>query len=200
MDTPSKRRRGKRAAATVFLDRDGVINVDRSDYVKSWAEFEFLPDVFEALEILKKRGLRVVVVTNQSAVNRGLIPTEMLEEIHRRMLLEVRKHGGHIEAIYYCPHTPSEHCECRKPKPGLILKSVDDLSLDLKRSYLVGDSQKDVELARSLQLKCIWISEGGRAGRPQTKSKWIAEHPLRAKSLRDAVNYILHDLQRLEHP
>ncbi|MEK6570598.1 MAG: HAD family hydrolase, partial [Bacteroidota bacterium] len=144
----------------VFLDRDGVINVDRTDYVKSWSEFKFLPGVFEALQLLARNKLRVVVVTNQSAVNRGLISPDTLEEIHQNMLDRVKEHGGRVSAIYCCPHTPSENCDCRKPKPGMVLKAVKDLSIDLADYYFVGDSDKDVELARSLGLKCVRISGG----------------------------------------
>ena len=179
----------------VFLDRDGVINVDRKDYVRSWSEFRFLPGVFEAIRLLNKNKIRAVVVTNQSAVNRGLMSINTLKEIHRKMLTEIRKHGGRIEAIYYCPHTPSENCDCRKPKPGMVLKAMRDLQIDLTSSYVVGDSEKEVELARSLEMKCVQISEK-IPGKPSTKGHgWTFKWPVRAQSLHEAVSYISQDLK-----
>jgi histidinol-phosphate phosphatase family protein len=182
----------------VFLDRDGVINVDRRDYVKSWAEFKFLPRVFEALRILRKKKLPVVVITNQSAIHRGLMSISTLREIHEKMLRAIEKRGGRIEAIYFCPHRPDENCKCRKPKPGMVLKAVKDLKIDLSRSYLVGDSRKDVELAQSLRMKCIRISKEGSAFSPSKREECTGENPISAKSLREAVNRILYDLYSLE--
>jgi histidinol-phosphate phosphatase family protein len=180
---------------TVFLDRDGVINVDRRDYVKSWSEFKFLPEVFEALRLLKKNNLRVVVITNQSAVHRGLMSIDTLGVIHQKMLKAIEEKGGHIEAIYVCPHTPQENCECRKPKPGMALNAARELGVELTQSYLIGDSAKDIELARSLRMKCIRISKGGSALSPSRREEWTGENPISARSLREAVNCILHDLQ-----
>ena len=183
----------------VFLDRDGVINVDRRDYVKSWVEFKFLPQVFEALRILNKNKLRVIVVTNQSAVNRGLMSIDTLKEIHRKMLAQVEKHSGRIEAIYYCPHTPSEGCECRKPKPGMVLRAVKEHAINLARSYVVGDSERDVELARSLEIKCVRVMEKSPATSSLKNRDWTAKHPIVGKSLREAADYILHDLKTSAH-
>jgi D-glycero-D-manno-heptose 1,7-bisphosphate phosphatase len=184
----------------VFLDRDGVINVDRRDYVKSWAEFKFLPRVFEALRILKKNNLRVVVVTNQSAVGRGLMSVSTLREIHEKMLRAIEKRGGRIEAIYYCPHRPDENCRCRKPKPGMVLRAKKDLKIDLSLSYLVGDSRKDVELAQSVGAKCVRITEKSTKKRASLAPRWTPDHPLSAKSLREAVDRILQDIRELRPP
>jgi len=192
--------RKKHYRGAVFLDRDGVINVDRRHYVKSWSEFKFLPSVFEALRLLKKNDIRVIIVTNQSAVNRGLMTLDILLGIHEKMLEAIRKHGGEIQAIYYCHHTPAENCECRKPKPGLVLRAVKDLKIDLSRSYLVGDSEKDLELARSLRVKCVWITERSTKKISSRVTQWTHRHPLSAKSLCEAVDRILHDIQALNLP
>ena len=186
----------KALEGVVFLDRDGVINVDRTDYVKSWSEFKFLPGVFEALRLLARNKLRVVVVTNQSAVNRGLMSPNTLEEIHQNMLDRVKEHGGHVKAIYYCPHTPSENCECRKPKPGMVLKAVKDLDIDLGRSYLVGDSEKDIELAQSLDMKSVRISKGRSTISVSDNLEWTPDQPISVKTLGEAVQWILHDLKK----
>jgi histidinol-phosphate phosphatase family protein len=185
---------------TVFLDRDGVINVDRRDYVKSWSEFRFLPRVFEALRLLKKNDIRVVIITNQSAVNRGLMTLDTLLEIHEKMLNAIKTHGGEIEAIYYCPHTPAENCECRKPKPGMVRQAVRDLKIDLSLSYLVGDSEKDVELARSVGVKCVRVSGRISEKRSSRGREWTPDRPVLAKSLRKAVYCILRDIRDFKDP
>jgi D-glycero-D-manno-heptose 1,7-bisphosphate phosphatase len=184
----------------VFLDRDGVINVDRRDYVKSWSEFKFLPQVFEALRLLRKHNLRVVVVTNQSAVHRGLMSISTLREIHEKMLRAIEKRGGRIEAIYFCPHRPDEKCNCRKPKPGMMLRAKQDLKIDLSRSYLVGDSKKDVELARSVGVKCIQISGKVSGKRLPQGRRWTSYRPISSRSLREAVHSILRDIRDFKNP
>jgi D-glycero-D-manno-heptose 1,7-bisphosphate phosphatase len=187
--------RGKQLHGVLFLDRDGVINFDRRDYVKSWSEFKFMPRVFEALRLLKKNNVRVVVITNQSAVHRGLMSISTLREIHEKMLRAIERKGGSIEAIYVCPHTPEENCRCRKPKPGMVLKAVKDLKIDLSRSYLVGDSEKDVNLAQSLAIKCIRITDGTSHCTCVEGRGWTKKSPILARSLLEAVNYILHGLK-----
>jgi histidinol-phosphate phosphatase family protein len=184
----------KQARGAVFLDRDGVINVDRRDYVKSWAEFKFLPQVFEALRLLKKNNLRVVVVTNQSAVGRGLMSISTLRGIHKKMLRAIEKRGGSIEAIYYCPHRPDQRCRCRKPKPGMVLKAKKDIKIDLSRSYLVGDSSKDMDLAQLVGVKGIRITARSSRRRATDDVQWTSDHPLFAASLREAVGRILEDI------
>jgi histidinol-phosphate phosphatase family protein len=133
----------------VFLDRDGVINRRRPDHVKSWAEFEFLPGVLDAFAQLHEAGTRVVVVTNQSAVGRGLVPQEVLSDIHRRMTAALRAAGGHIEATYVCPHIPDAGCRCRKPATELFYRASADLDIALRGSVVVGDARSDIEAARA---------------------------------------------------
>jgi D-glycero-D-manno-heptose 1,7-bisphosphate phosphatase len=133
--------------AAVFLDRDGVINHNRSSYVKTWQEVSFLPGVFPALARLADTPFCVVLVTNQSPIGRGILSSAQVEAIHERMVAEIECHGGRIDGIYYCPHHPDEGCDCRKPRPGLLLRAARDLGLDLGRSYLVGDAVSDVEAA-----------------------------------------------------
>ncbi|MGH9922714.1 MAG: D-glycero-beta-D-manno-heptose 1,7-bisphosphate 7-phosphatase [Nitrososphaerales archaeon] len=145
----------------VFLDRDGVINENRFDYVKSVAEFKFLPSAAEAIRLLNSDGFLVVIVTNQSAVNRGLLSIEELEKIHHFMLTELSKYGCRIDAIYYCPHKPDENCSCRKPQPGLLKKAILDLSVDPKFSWLIGDSDADEEAARKAGINSVIIRTNG---------------------------------------
>jgi D-glycero-D-manno-heptose 1,7-bisphosphate phosphatase len=133
---------------TVFVDRDGVINRDRPDYVKSWSEFEFLPRSLDALRLLALHGYRVLVITNQSVIGRNMVTKAELETIHDKMKTAVAAHGGDIEAVCYCPHLPEDDCHCRKPEPGLILQDQADHRYDLAATCMVGDSLKDIECAR----------------------------------------------------
>ena len=144
----------------VFLDRDGVINQNRDDYVKDWSEFVFLPGVFRSLKCLSEKEFLIVVISNQSAIGRGLVDKEIIENIHNRMRAEIKKHGGRIDTIYYCPHTPEDKCGCRKPKPGLIKKAKSDLELDLKNSYLIGDAVSDMEAAVNSGCSPIFVLTG----------------------------------------
>lgn len=137
------------AITTVFLDRDGVINVDSPDYIKNWAEFHFIPKSLAAIARLTRAGMAVIVITNQSAVNRGMISPEALETMHRCMCRAVADSGGRITDIFFCPHRPDENCDCRKPKPGMILAARDRYGLDLASAVMVGDSEKDVLVGRA---------------------------------------------------
>jgi len=129
---------------TVFLDRDGVINRDSKDYIKRWEEFEFLPGSRAALARLTTAGLRVILITNQSAINRGMITREVLADIHDRMGRAIQAGGGRLDDIFVCPHRPDENCTCRKPAPGMILAAVRKYGLNLSRCAMVGDSARDV--------------------------------------------------------
>jgi len=131
----------------VFLDRDGVINENRRDYVKSWDEFVFLPRALPSLRRLARTPLAIVVISNQSAINRGLVSLSEVNHINERMLREVKEAGGRIDGIYICPHRPDEGCDCRKPKAGLLHQAANELGIDLPSSYLVGDALSDIEAA-----------------------------------------------------
>ena len=131
----------------VFLDRDGVINENRPDYVKSWQEIAFLPGVFQSLRRLAQTSYLIIVASNQSAVNRGLVASDTVDDIHGRMREAAELQGGRIDGFFYCPHRPDERCDCRKPKPGLLLLAAQQFSLDLHQCYLVGDSGTDLDAA-----------------------------------------------------
>ena len=129
----------------VFLDRDGTINRDSPDYIKSWEEFEFLPGSVKAIEKLNANGFTTIVITNQSALPRKLISLEELEGIHTMMRQIVQSNGGKIKDVFYCPHMPDDECDCRKPAPGLILRAQRKYSIDLLDAVMVGDSHRDIE-------------------------------------------------------
>ena len=137
-----------RKLKTIFLDRDGVINRDRTDYVKSSSEFDWIPGSLDALKLLTLNGFRIVVITNQSVINRSILSEAELREIHEKMATAVVAHGGKIEAVYFCPHLPEDGCSCRKPEPGLIYRAQAEHGLDLSEACMIGDSFKDIQCAR----------------------------------------------------
>jgi D-glycero-D-manno-heptose 1,7-bisphosphate phosphatase len=148
------------ASPIAFVDRDGVINANRTDHVKSWDQFEFLPGALDALALLSQSGWRVVVVTNQAVVNRGEVSAFELEQLHARMAEVIRVHGGQLSAVYACPHRPDEACACRKPEPGLLLAAAADLAGRLDRSFIVGDHLTDLEAAKRAGCKSILVLSG----------------------------------------
>ena len=146
---------------TVILDRDGVLNrkPSRAEYVRRWQEFEWLPGAWTALRLLRDGGYRVIIVSNQAGIARGVMTEADLAEIHQRMREEVAAAGGKIEAIYYCPHDWDADCECRKPKPGMLFQAQHDLNLDLTRTFFVGDDELDGEAADRAGCLFVQISE-----------------------------------------
>ena len=143
---------------TIFLDRDGIINKNREDYVKTVKELIIL-DIAHYIKKLKDNGFLIVVITNQSAINRGLTTHQNIETIHATIQEYLKLYGTQIDAFYYCPHRPDENCFCRKPQPGLLKKAVKDLNIDLKSSWMIGDRDSDIEAARRIGCKFIKMSE-----------------------------------------
>lgn len=145
----------------VFLDRDGVINVKPREhqYVTSWSEFAFTPGIVETLRALNRFGYRLVVLTNQQCVGKGLLSETALNEIHENMLRVLSSEGVRIEAVFYCPHAEAENCPCRKPKPGLFFRAQSELSfnIDFQSSYFVGDSASDMSAGNRLALKTVFV-------------------------------------------
>ena len=146
--------------STIFLDRDGVINENRADYVKSWSEFRFLPGSREAIAKLTQAGHRIVVCTNQAGIARGSISMETVDEIHRRMMTSISEAGGKIEKVYYCPHGKDEECACRKPHPGMLLQARDELGLDMLNAVFIGDSITDVRAGLAAGIHTVLVLSG----------------------------------------
>ena len=154
---------------TIFLDRDGTLNVD-VDYLSRIEDLELFPFTREALEILKKAGYNLVVVTNQSGIGRGFYDAQTLRLIHDELQ---RKVGGVIDAFYFCPHLPNAGCECRKPKLKMINDAVRDLGVGFDRSWMIGDKDLDIELGIAANVKTALVRtgygawhEGALNGRP----------------------------------
>ena len=180
--------------STIFLDRDGVINENRSDYVKSWSEFCFLPGSKEAIAMLTHAGHRIVVCTNQAGIARGSIPQETVEDIHRRMVAEIAEAGGIIERIYYCPHGKDENCFCRKPRPGMLLRARDELGIDMQNALFIGDSISDIHAALAADVHPILVLTG--LGMEHLRKHCHEAHgPFHiAASLKHIAEIILHGL------
>lgn len=146
----------------IFLDRDGVLIENRAEYVRNWSQVVIFPEAIRALASSKLDNYKVVIVTNQSAVGRGIIPLETAEEINLRLVRLIRAQGGRIDGVYLCPHSPDDGCDCRKPRPGLLLRAAEELSLDLKRSWMVGDAWSDVQAGQAAGVQGAIILRTGR--------------------------------------
>lgn len=148
-------------AYTVFLDRDGVINQDSPDYIKTPDEFHFIPGSPEAVALLNRHGFDVILITNQSLIGRKMAGRETLDRIFAKMNQGIEAAGGRIKDIFYCPHLPDDGCDCRKPLPGLIFQARDRHGIDLARSVMVGDSAKDMDCGRNAGCaKVLLVSTG----------------------------------------
>jgi D-glycero-D-manno-heptose 1,7-bisphosphate phosphatase len=133
----------------IFLDRDGVIIENRANYVRSWSDVVFFPHALEALSEASRSPYKFVIVTNQSAVGRGILPYSLALDLNQGVVDEIVQHGGRIDGAYICPHSPHDGCECRKPKPGLLLQAAAELSIDLKQSIMIGDALTDIQAGQS---------------------------------------------------
>jgi D-glycero-D-manno-heptose 1,7-bisphosphate phosphatase len=147
-------------AGPVFLDRDGVINVDSREFIKSVAEWVPLPGALEAIARLCEAGYQVVVLTNQSGIARGLLSESTLGQIHQRMCREVEAAGGRLAGVYHCPHAPDDDCGCRKPETGLIDRACAELGFEVRSAPLVGDRSSDLEAARRAGCRPILLRSG----------------------------------------
>jgi len=158
----------------VFVDRDGVLCEDRADYVRSAAEWVWIPGAVEGLAALARAGRRIVVISNQAGVGKGLVTPAALDGIHSLMKAGLAEAGVRLAGVYVCPHTDEMACDCRKPKPGLLLAAARELDIDLAASTFVGDTLRDREAAAAAGTGRFilvltgqgprWLAEAQRAG------------------------------------
>jgi histidinol-phosphate phosphatase family protein len=152
-------------ARVLFLDRDGVINeaMPPGQYVLSWEQFRFVPGIIDVLRRARQLGYALVVVTNQRAVGRGLLPAGTLRQIHDRMAAGLGEHGAELEAVYSCPHLVEEHCPCRKPAAGMLHRAEADLgwAVDRQQSFIVGDSPSDMLAGQQFGVRGIYVARAG---------------------------------------
>lgn len=145
---------------TIFLDRDGVINENRADHVKSWAEFQFVPGALDALRLLTQHRFQIFVVTNQAGVNQGRLSHHELQTIHGRMQQAASAHGASVRDVRYCPHRSDEACGCRKPKPGMLLSLAREWGVNLSQAYLIGDALTDLQAGQAAGCHTVMVLTG----------------------------------------
>ena len=152
--------RETRAAKLIVLDRDGVINHDSDQFIKSPDEWRPIPGSLEAVARLNHAGFRVVVATNQSGVGRGLLDIGTLNAIHEKLHRALAQVGGRLDAIFYCPHTGDSHCECRKPRPGMLEEIGRRFNVDMTGVPCVGDSERDLVAAQAVGAQPMLVLTG----------------------------------------
>lgn len=173
----------------VILDRDGVINYDSENYIKSPDEWKPIKGSLEAIARLNQAGFRVVIATNQSGVGRGLYDMATLNAIHEKMLKMLSTVGGHIDAIFFCPHTPDMKCNCRKPQIGMYLSIAERFHIDLKGVPSVGDSIRDIEAAYTAGMQPILVLTGN--GQKTYDSGCIPDDTLVFPSIVEVSRYLI---------
>jgi D-glycero-D-manno-heptose 1,7-bisphosphate phosphatase len=175
----------------VFLDRDGTI-AEEVGYLNHASRFRMFPWVAGALQRLNQAGFPLVVVTNQSGVGRGYFPESLVHEVNQLMTRQLSKSGAKVDAIYYCPHTSSENCNCRKPRTGMLERAAREHALDLQRSFVVGDRYGDIELARNVRARGILVRTGyGEGELAWHAAKWPTQPDFVAQDLAEATDWIL---------
>ena len=179
-------------SAWIVLDRDGVINFDSDDYIKSAEEWRPLPGSIDAIAKLKAAGYKVAVVTNQSGLGRGLFDLDDLEAMHEKMQALLAEEHASIDAIFYCPHAPDDNCNCRKPATGMLDALEDEFSVDISGAYFVGDSLKDLQLAVKKQCRPVLVltGKGKLTQNSLEKTQQLKDTPV-FPDLREFVNTLL---------
>lgn len=175
-----------------FLDRDGVINENRPDHVKSWDEFVFIPGALHAIRRLRQAGWYTLVITNQAIINRGVVPRSVVNEINRQMVKTIAQHGGWVHGVFFCPHRPDESCDCRKPAPGMLLQAASRMNLQLDQCYLVGDALTDIQAGAAVGCQCALVKTG--RGRSQLEGADLSQYPPFhiTSDISTAVDWLLH--------
>ena len=190
------------AKRAVFIDRDGTLS-EEVGYLNHASRFRLLPRSAAAIKMLNEAGVAAVVITNQAGVARGYFPEERILEVHQRMEELLAADGARLDGIYYCPHHPTAgeppyraECDCRKPRPGLLLRAAEELDLDIPGSYMIGDKFSDIELAREAGCKGILTLTGyGRGEWEYNRETACVKPDFIAEDLYDAVEWILKDIR-----
>ena len=179
-----------------FLDRDGTI-IEEKDFIKTADQIEFVPGSIEAIKLLRNLGYKIVVVSNQSGIGRGILTEKMVTDVNASFLRRLEDEGAAADALYFCPHHPDDDCDCRKPKTGMIKRAVRELELDLKDAVVIGDKLADIQLGKNIGATTVLMLTGyGRKvldeltdSNPDEKPDFVAENLLGAASwLKDLRN------------
>ena len=177
----------KKTRQLIILDRDGVINHDSDAYIKSPQEWHAIAGSLHAIALLNKAGYFVAIASNQSGLARGYFTQQQLDAIHLKMQTELALVGGHVDAIFYCPHGPEDACLCRKPKPGLLFQIARHFNLDLSQALLIGDSASDREAADAASCEAVLV----KTGKPILSLTGAQENNRVFDCLLDVVEYLL---------
>lgn len=177
----------------VFLDRDGIINVNRDDYVKTCDEFVLIPGALEGLAKLKEAGVTAVIISNQAGVGRGLIDPAEFERINRKMFETVEQAGGEISGLYYCIHRRDEGCGCRKPEIGLLKMASAEMGFPLEGSFFIGDARSDIEAGCKAKCRTVLVVTGKAS--PADAASWDCKPEHIAKNLPSAVDWVLSQMR-----
>jgi D-glycero-D-manno-heptose 1,7-bisphosphate phosphatase len=176
---------------TIFLDRDGTLN-EWLGYVNHESRFRLFPWTMEAIRAIHDEGYLAVVVTNQSGIGRGMFPEELMRATHGRLQALLKEAGAELDGIYFCPHRPSDGCECRKPKPGMLLRAAAELGCDLGRSWMVGDNFTDLEAGWAAGTRSALVRSGAGEGTLEYEGpNWPRQPDLVAPDVHRAVCSIL---------
>ncbi len=181
----------------LFIDRDGVINKDpggwtKTNYVTDWNDFHFVPGALEALKILKDKGIKVIVASNQAGINKGLYTEAELAKVNSSMLKEIEKTGGAIEEVFYCIHKDEDNCACRKPKPGLLEMAAKKYGIDPKTTYFIGDADTDVSAGKRIGCKTIFVLSGKKSR--EDVEGWADKPDHIFENLLEAVKWITKEI------
>ena len=183
----------------IFLDRDGTIN-EEVGYLSSLAQLMLYPQAARAIKMINVSGMKSIVVTNQSGVARGYFTAALVADVHMKIQSLLASHQAHLDAFYYCPHHPEgqgiyrQECNCRKPEPGMLLTAAQDMGIDLGRSYLIGDTRKDMQAGLKAGAKAVLVRTGyGREAEAECSDiglNYVADDILAA------VIWIMQDRQK----
>lgn len=185
----------------VFIDRDGTIS-EEVGYVNHISRFKLLKNSALAIKMLNEAKILAILATNQAGVARGYFSEDLVKKVHEKLQLDLKNEGAYLDAIYYCPHHPSVgppeyriDCNCRKPKPGMILKAKEEFNIDLTKSYMVGDKISDIEFGKKLGLTSVMVLTGYGLGEYEhQRNEWKVMPDFVANDLLDAVKWILNDI------
>lgn len=202
--SPLQKMHKQRLTPAVFLDRDGTICHETPNYLRDIKQLRLIPKAADAIRLVNKNNIKAVVITNQSAVARGYITEEKLKRINDALSERLKKKNAIINGVYYCPHHPNvgndlykKDCDCRKPKPGLIKRAADELSIDIKKSYMIGDKITDIQLAKEAGMKGILVLTGyGKKDYAIIKKDGLKAPAYIARDIYDAVKWILRDKKK----
>ena len=176
----------------IFLDRDGVIIENVPSYVRSWDDVRFIPHALEAISMVRTSPYKLVIVTNQSAIGRGIISMQQAWEINRQLVDTIQQASGRIDGIFMCPHAPGDECLCRKPRPGLLLQAAQELDLDLGQSILIGDALSDLQAGQAAGLRQTILVRTGRGEIQKDLPQSLSMKPFKvAADLAEALSFII---------